>query len=120
MTNFILAITAALSAVIAQQKFASPTIPLGILITLAGLFGAALAAKYHERANYHLSQARALTATLKTLDALSDDANLDDYRQRHYAAFPRLHRLRLHTLWTGLHLAIAAYGITLTVVAALQ
>ena len=118
MTNFVMVITAALSGLIIQQKFAAGTIPLGVLITLIGLFGAVVSAKYHERATYHLSQARALTTTLKEMTILPDNPNLDRYRDQHYHAFPHLHRIRLHALWTGLHLAIAAYGITLTAVAA--
>ena len=65
LTNYLLAITAALSGLIAQQKFAVTTLPLSILITLSGLFGALATAKYHERAEYHLQQARALTQVLK-------------------------------------------------------
>ncbi|MEV6634569.1 hypothetical protein AB0M54_27860 [Actinoplanes sp. NPDC051470] len=117
MTNFVLVIAAALSGLIIQQKFARTTIPLGVLIALIGGFGGFISAKYHERATYHLNQARALTRTLKKLGALADDDNLDENRQKHYAEFPRLHRIRLHSLWTGLHLAIAAYGLALTIIA---
>nr|WP_197537963.1 hypothetical protein [Actinoplanes missouriensis] len=117
MTNFVLVITAALSGLIVQQKFAAATVPLGLLITLIGLFGAVIAAKYHERAAYHLGQARALSVTLKDLGVLAEDANIGDFRQRHYDAYPRLRRLRLHSLWTGLNVAVAAYGIALAMVA---
>lgn len=120
MTNFILVVVAALSGLMIQQKFSAAAIPLGVLIILIGLFGAIVAAKYHERASYHLSQARALTATLEDMGVLAKDANVDQHRQRHYRVFPRLSRVRLHMLWTGFHLAIAAYGIGLTVVAVLQ
>jgi hypothetical protein len=118
MTNFVMVITAALSGLVVQQKFVGATVPLGVLIVLIGLFGAVISAKYHERATYHLSQARALTTTLKDMGTLPDDTNISQYRQRHYDEFPRLYRIRLHSLWTGLHLAIAAYGIALTIVAA--
>jgi xanthosine utilization system XapX-like protein len=116
MTNFVLVIAAALSGLIVQQKFVTATAPLGILIALIGLFGMLVAAKYHERAEYHLSQARALTATLKELNVLTDDPNIDHFRNRHYSAFPRLHRIRLHFLWTSLHILIAAYGGTLATI----
>lgn len=120
MTNFLLVITAGLSGLVIQQKFANTTIPLGVLITLIGLYGALISAKYHERANYHLAQARALTRTLKDLNVLTDDPHIDQLRQRHYAAFPRLHRIRLHWLWTGLHLTIAGYGIVLAAIAVIR
>src|SRR5512138_416615 len=118
MTNFVLVIAAALSGLIVQQKFSAATIPLGALIALIGVFGAVISAKYHERATYHLSQARALTSTLKDMKLLADDKIIDDYRQRHYDTYRRLHRVRLHTLWTGLHIAIIGYGISLIVIAA--
>jgi hypothetical protein len=83
------------------------------LIALLGLYGALSAAKLHERATYHLNQARALTATLRDVGRLADDRHVDEYRAQHYRAFPRLHRVRLHWLWTGLHLGVAAYGVGL-------
>jgi len=116
LTNFLLVVTAGLSGLVVQQKLTGGTLPLALLILGIGLYGALSAAKYHERADYHLSQARALTRTLKDLGALADDPHLAAARDAHYKAYPWLHRLRLHWLWTGLHLAVAAYGLVLTVV----
>jgi len=116
LTNFVLVITAGLSGFIVQRDFAMSTLSLAILIVVLGLYGALSAAKYHERANYHLAQARALTATLKEMGALAEDPRLDESRAAHANAFPRLNRVRLHWLWTGLHLALAAYGIAICVV----
>jgi hypothetical protein len=83
---------------------------------ILGVYGAVTVAKYHERAEYHLAQARALTKTLTDLGALPDNsALLDEYRQRHYDKYPRLSRLRLHMLWTGLHTAIAVTGFALAI-----
>ena len=85
-------------------------------MVLIGLYGALAAAKYHERANYHLSQARALTRALVQSGQLPDnDALLDQFRRDHYHEYPRLHRIRLHWLWTGLHLGVAAYGLVLVI-----
>jgi hypothetical protein len=61
LTNYVLAIAAAVSGFVVQQHFRTPTLPLSVLVVLTGLYGALAAAKYHERANYHPSQARALT-----------------------------------------------------------
>lgn len=117
LTNYLLVIAAALSALIAQQRFALTTLPLSVLIAAVGGYGAIATAKYHERAAYHLSQARALTKILKDMAALDDEhATLDQFRQDHYRQYPRLHKVRLHALWTGLHLGIAAYGIALIVI----
>ncbi|WP_045875822.1 hypothetical protein [Pseudofrankia sp. DC12] len=117
MTNYVLVIAAGLSGLIAQQKYATTTIPLAALIVVVGLYGAITAAKFHERANYHLSQARALTKDLKDEGALPATTATPAYRVDHYAKYPRLSRLRLHWLWTGLHLAVAAYGCALVVIA---
>jgi hypothetical protein len=117
LTNYVLVIASALTGFIVQQRLALDTLPVAALILILGAFGAMAVAKYHERAEYHLTQARALTKTLIDLRILSDDtALLDDYRQRHYDKYPRLHRVRLHMLWTGLHSAIAVGGFVLTVV----
>jgi ribosomal 50S subunit-associated protein YjgA (DUF615 family) len=116
LTNYLLVIAAALSALISQQKFAMATLPLSALITAVGLYGALATAKYHERADYHLRQARALTKALKAMGALPDEQLLDDSRQDHNRRYPRLHKLRLHRLWTGLHLGIAAFGLALIVI----
>ena len=115
LTNFLLLITSGVSSFIIQQKFAGRTLPLTVLIVGVGLYGALAAAKYHERAEYHLMQARALTRMLEKMGALTDDSQLNAFREAHYQKYPWLHRIRLHWLWTGLHLAIAVYGIVLTV-----
>lgn len=114
LTNYVLVITAAVSGFVVQQQFSLRTIPLSVLIVIIGLYGAVSAAKYHERADYHLSQARALTHVLVEAGALTDTAAvLQEVRRAHYDRYPRLHRLRLYWLWTGLHLGIAAYGLVL-------
>ncbi|WP_234583682.1 hypothetical protein [Micromonospora sp. MH99] len=118
MTNFVLVVTAALSGLIIQQRFAVNATPLGVLIIMIGGFGAVLSAKYHERAVYHLGQARALTDTLRDINALGNDMNIVEHRQSHYRAFPRMYRIRLHALWTGLHIVIALYGLALTLIIA--
>ena len=64
LTNYVLVIVAAISGFIVQQHFDLRTLPLSVLIVVIGLYGALAVAKYHERADYHLSQARALTRVL--------------------------------------------------------
>jgi hypothetical protein len=117
MTNFILVITAGISGFVVQEHFSVRTIPLSVLIVVIGIYGALAAAKYHERANYHLSQARALTRALVSSGALPDNTVLlQESRQAHDARYPRLHRLRLNWLWITLHLGIAAYGVALLII----
>ena len=117
LTNYVLVIAAAVSGLAVQQGFKHRTLPLSVLIVVIGLYGALAVAKYHERANYHLLQARALTRVLIDSGALADhDAVLEEFRQAHYSTYPRLHRLRLNWLWIGLHLGVAAYGVVLVVI----
>ena len=116
LTNYALAIAAAISGFVVQQHFRTQTLPLSVLVVLTGLYGALAAAKYHERANYHLSQARALTEVLVQSGDLTDnDVILDRFRSGHYQKHPRLSRIRLHWLWTGLNLGVAAYGLVLII-----
>jgi hypothetical protein len=116
LTNYVLAIAAAISGLVIQQHYRLQTLPLSIMVVLIGLYGALAAAKYHERANYHLSQARALTQVLVQSGDLPDnDATLDQFRRDHYQEYPRLSRIRLHWLWTGLPLGVAAYGLVLII-----
>ena len=120
LTNYMLVITAAISGLVVQQHFALRTLPLSFLIIIIGLYGAVAAAKYHERADYHLLQARALTQVMVEAGALAGhDTLLAEYRQQHYREYPRLHRLRLNWLWTGLHLGIAVYGVVLVIITGL-
>jgi hypothetical protein len=120
LTNYVLVIVAAISGFIVQQHFAIRTLPLSVLIVVIGLYGAVAVAKYHERADYHLLQARALTRVLIDSGALADhDSVLQEFRQQHYRKYPRLYRLRLNRLWTGLHLGVALYGIILIVITSL-
>jgi hypothetical protein len=114
LTNYVLAITAAISGFIVQQHFSVRTLGLSILIIAVGLYGALTSAKYHERADYHLFQARALTRILIDMGALADSkVTLDESRRAHYSKYPRLHRVRLNWLWTTLHLGVAVYGVVL-------
>ncbi|WP_432878951.1 hypothetical protein ACQPYH_32000 [Kribbella sp. CA-245084] len=117
LTNYVLLITTAVSGFVVQQNFRPSTVALSLFIIVIGIYGAISAAKYHERAEYHLSQARSLTRALVALGALGDHAGaLEATREVHRTNYPRLSRLRLHKLWTGLHLAIAAYGVVLTII----
>lgn len=115
LTNYVLVIVTAISGFVVQQNLKPATASLSALIVLIGVYGAVSVAKYHERADHHLHQARALTRILVDQGALEDHRDqLTAARKLHQTRYPRLHRLRLHRLWTGLHVAIALYGLVLT------
>ncbi|MEU5436848.1 hypothetical protein AB0G73_26170 [Streptomyces sp. NPDC020719] len=113
LSNLLIVVTAALSALIVQQEFTLNVIPLCVFVAFTGVYGAIAVSKYYERASYHLTQARALTADLVARGVLGSDEGLVQARGEHYRRFPRLHRVRLHHLWVVLHCAIALYGVTL-------
>lgn len=116
LTNYVLVVTSALTGLAVQQRLQPYTLPLALMVVGIGLYGAVTVAKYHERAAYHQGQARALTRVMKDLGALPlDETLLDEYRQSHYSQYPRLRHIRLHALWTGLHLAIAGIGLALSI-----
>jgi hypothetical protein len=117
LTNYLLVIDSALIGLAVQQKLTLVTLPLTVLVMVVGIYGALAVGKYHERAAYHLGQARALTAVLKDLGALPDDESLLEQRRgEHYQTYPRLHRVRLHLVWSSLHLLVAGLGMILSVV----
>ena len=117
MTNYILLIAAAISGFVIQQHFNLRTSPLSVLTITIGLYGALTAAKFHERANYHFFQARALTQVLVEAGALPDSkAALQEYRESHYGNYPRLARIRLNWLWITINLGVAVYGIVLLII----
>jgi hypothetical protein len=119
LTNYILAVAAALSGLVAQQRFGAQALPLSALVVLIGLYGALATAKYPERANYHMSQARALTRPLVQSGDLPDnEALLVRFCDEHIQKYPRLYRARLHWLWTGLNLGVVAYGLVLVILMA--
>jgi hypothetical protein len=120
LTNYVLVLVTAGTGLILQQEFRLRTLPLALLLAALGGYGALASAKYHERADYHLGQARALTRVLVGLGALPPDTELDEQRLRHYSEYRLLSRIRLHWLWTGLHLAIAGYGLVLAAVVVLR
>jgi len=116
LTNYVLVLVTAGTGLVVQQEFRLRTLPLALLLAALGAYGALASAKYHERAEYHLGQARALTEVLVGLGALPPDTELEERRRRHYGEYRRLSRIRLHWLWTGLHLAIVGYGLLLVAV----
>jgi hypothetical protein len=117
LTNFTLVITAAMAGVMGQQNFSARTWPLAVFVLVIGAYGALAVAKYYERANYHLHQARVLARELAKLGALPDArGELESARQIHGARFRVLARLPQHRLWTALHLGIFAFGVVLLVI----
>jgi hypothetical protein len=114
LTNVVLVVSAGLTGFVAQQGMAAAMAPVAALIAVVGGYGALAVAKYHERAEYHLMQARALTSALVAIGELPDHGPaLDVARLEHYRRHRMSSRLRLHWLWTALNVSVAAFGAVL-------
>jgi hypothetical protein len=115
-TNYIPVTVPTVSGFLIQRQLRPITLPLSILVTVINGYGAVMAAKHHERANYHLTAARAPTTTLVDLGALPENTAAPDAARTTYnLKYPRLHRIRLHAPWIRLPLLIM-YGLILTAV----
>lgn len=117
LTNYVLVLAAALTGLVAQQHFARGTWPAAAFLIGMGLFGALMCAKYRERAGYHLSQARALTAAVIAAGNLPELGEaLAQARDAHAARHRWMLRVRLGWMWIGLHLVVATLGGALLIV----
>lgn len=115
----LIAIAAALIGLATFDRALTPTdIPLTAFLCVLGLFGAVFSAKQWERASMHTERARAYR---NKADNLLGGTVIFDLKQKadkaHNEEFPKLHTLRLHKFWIGLHLLVALLAVVLTIVA---
>lgn len=118
MTNIVLVIAAAgIGFVVRQGVTDRSNLPVTAGLMFLGLFGALASAKYRERFAMHMHEAKLMR---RRLDALHPELGLEADRQaartRHQGKHRVLYQVRLHQLWTSLHLGIAVIGASLAVV----
>jgi hypothetical protein len=117
MTNFIIVIAAVVFGVIVEMDFDIRALPLALVLTVLGTYGALACAKLYERWQLHVRRAR---YWLRRIDELCPNAQVIDLQEiaesEHYARYGRLTRLRLHRLWVALHIFIALSGLACSVV----
>lgn len=119
VTSSILAIDTIIIGLITFDKCINGSdVPLTILVTALGIFGAAFTLKHYERYSLHMQRARLyrnkldelfMDGLVLTLKKKADENNDKE--------FPKLKDLRLHYWWTALHLIVSVIGITLTIIA---
>jgi hypothetical protein len=119
VATIILAIASALIGIVTYDKsIVGSDLPLTILLTAIGAFGALFSAKQYERASLHTERARryrdAADATLETMPIKALKQLADAHHSRD---FPRLEKLRLHKFWVALYLFISTIGILLSTMA---
>jgi len=117
ITNVVLLVASAIFGFISQQGLNSQTLPLAILLTAIGIFGAVACEKLYERSQLHFSRTRLL---LKRIDELHPKAQLmkriEEANADHKSKFPRMIRVHVHHLWLALHLTVILAGVVLILI----
>jgi hypothetical protein len=117
LTNILLAISAVALGLISQQGLSRSMLAVTAALTFVGLFGAIASEKLYERFAWHNKQARELSEQLETIvPGLNLKEPYSRARQQHRVKYKRINKIRLHWIWTTLHLATAATGLLLTLV----
>jgi hypothetical protein len=118
ITNIVLLVASAILGFIAQNGLTSNTLPLTVLLTTLGIYGAIASEKLYERHQFHSARA---WSWRERIDQLHPDAQLlkrkEEAVAKHSKKFPLMSKIRLHYLWFTFHGAIALIGIILTVIA---
>ena len=101
-----------------DQRITLSDLPLTLMLTVIGVFGALFSAKHYERYNLHLERARTHRAALnelllgKPLIRLKEEADAANA-----AEFPIIGKLRLKWFWYWIYVPISLLGLTLTIIA---
>ncbi|MFF3208403.1 hypothetical protein [Streptomyces sp. NPDC002962] len=117
MTNIVLVVAAAgIGFVVRQGLGDRSNLPVTAGLMLLGLYGALASAKYRERFAMHMHEAKLMRRRLDALyPALGLEADRQAARDGHQRQHRLLYQVRLHQLWTSLHLGIALMGAALAV-----
>ena len=118
VTNFIIVVSGALIAFIANKGVTHNQWILASFLIILGLFGAFFSAKQYERFRFHIIAAgiyrNRLEQTLgdTTVSEIRDIAKSD--HQNNF--FKPLVNLKLYYFWIALHVLIALLGLTLLII----
>jgi hypothetical protein len=112
MTNYVLLIYGGLQSFIVQRGFDHASAVLAGVMVLVGAWGALASAKYYER--FRLSTCR-IGRWMEKLEQLDQASDLDAIEKRadgiHKTRYPRLHKIRLHSIWNWLHIGVIIAGL---------
>ena len=117
-TNLVLIIASVILGLIPNSGgLVKANLPMTISLIVLGLYGAVVSQKLYERHRFHYGRARYYR---RRINDLIPDANIrklmDDAEEEHKKKFKGFYRVSLNRLWTLLHLAIAAVGLTLSII----
>jgi len=114
VTNLILALAAAMTAVLSFRAFSPEMWPLAALVLVLGLFGTLFSMKHYERFRFHMKCAEEYGNALEKMLPASKITELrKKAKAAHEAQFLLLPPVHLIVFWLSLHLAIAALGAVL-------
>ncbi len=115
LANLALLITFITQVVLAFTGFNRRVLPLPAFLIVCGIYAFAVNKKLYERAQFHTQRARKLRASL---DQALPEAKVETLQTSAEAEHARRYafwmKVRLHTIWLGLHLLIAVLGIVET------
>ncbi|MFJ3673631.1 hypothetical protein ACIPSE_45040 [Streptomyces sp. NPDC090106] len=120
LTNIVLIVASgAIGLVVHQGVTDRSSLAVTVGLTILGSYGTVASMKFRERYALHMHEAKLMR---RRLDALCPGLGLETDRQTaresHIRRHPRLYRIRLHYIWTALHVGIALAGAILTVIIA--
>ena len=118
-TNLIIIISAAILAYL-SSKFVSPSqnIVFGVFLILINLYGCILSLKHYERNQLHLkvsSHYRDVLSTLSALEGTELNKVRKTGRDEHDSKPNPIRKLRVHFLWSALHVLIALIGAAIVI-----
>lgn len=118
VTNIVMLIASAIVGFIVQKGLSREMLPITIMLTVLGIYGAIASEKLYERFQFFVNRGGRLS---RRVDELHPNCKLveinRDFEIQHKKEYPRLSRIRLHILWLSLHLAIALGGLALSILA---
>lgn len=112
ITNIVIGLFTLAQGFIVQQSFSWGAALIAVVIILLGIYGYVACSKLYER--FRLATNR-VGEMMKDLDQIYPNARIRELQKQadveHFERFSRLKDIRLHLIWTVLHLSIAAFGL---------
>ncbi len=119
VSNFMITISAALIGFVLFDKEVNRIdVPITILVSLIGMFGALFSYKYYERFNFHDSRINAykclLNEMLGSIELNDVETKADEMNKKRFSV---LSKHGLYAFWIAFHSMIFISGILLTIMA---
>jgi hypothetical protein len=116
-----LLVVSALHGVFVFTGFSQRVLPLTVWMVILGIYGIVSSLKLYERSQYHMLRARKFRSRLHDLyPGAQVESLLHLVEEEHKVRYPFLKKVRLNTIWVGLHSVIVALGILYTVLSLMR